>query len=273
MFKGFQSAIVGVDGSTESIAALDQTRRMLAEGGALTAITVCEERLAVHTGFNAPRIAEGMHATAVTVQAQAVKELATLPGATTQLVHGKPTHRLLEAAKELRADLIAVGSHDHSRADAIVFGSVASEILHQASEAVLVARCRRQPQLRSIVVGVDGSPASLAALAVASSLAAREGARLQAVVAERGKGVDWGVLDEMRGLERRHGDPVGMLVAAAGNADLVVLGSRGLHGLAALGSVSERVAHHAPCSILVIRGTALALALSGQPTSEEAIPA
>ena len=34
---------------------------------------------------------------------------------------------------------------------------------------------------------------------------------------------------------------------------LVVVGSRGLHGLAALGSVSERVAHSAACSTLVVR--------------------
>lgn len=34
---------------------------------------------------------------------------------------------------------------------------------------------------------------------------------------------------------------------------LIVLGSRGLHGIRALGSVSERVAHRAPCSVLVVR--------------------
>ena len=34
---------------------------------------------------------------------------------------------------------------------------------------------------------------------------------------------------------------------------LVVLGRRGLHGLKALGSVSERVAHQAKCSVLVVR--------------------
>ena len=37
------------------------------------------------------------------------------------------------------------------------------------------------------------------------------------------------------------------------DADLVVVGSRGLHGLRALGSVSERVAHRARASVLVVR--------------------
>ena len=36
-------------------------------------------------------------------------------------------------------------------------------------------------------------------------------------------------------------------------ADLLVLGSRGLRGVRALGSVSERAAHRAGCSVLVIR--------------------
>jgi nucleotide-binding universal stress UspA family protein len=34
--------------------------------------------------------------------------------------------------------------------------------------------------------------------------------------------------------------------------DLVVVGSRGVHGLRALGSVSERVAHQAHCTALVV---------------------
>jgi nucleotide-binding universal stress UspA family protein len=35
--------------------------------------------------------------------------------------------------------------------------------------------------------------------------------------------------------------------------DLLVIGSRGLQGLRSLGSVSERVAHEARCSVLVVR--------------------
>jgi nucleotide-binding universal stress UspA family protein len=34
---------------------------------------------------------------------------------------------------------------------------------------------------------------------------------------------------------------------------LLVVGSRGLQGLRSLGSVSERVAHEARCSVLVVR--------------------
>jgi nucleotide-binding universal stress UspA family protein len=48
-------------------------------------------------------------------------------------------------------------------------------------------------------------------------------------------------------------DPADALLDAAGTSDLLVLGARGLQGLRALGSVSERVAHRAPTSVLVVR--------------------
>jgi nucleotide-binding universal stress UspA family protein len=44
------------------------------------------------------------------------------------------------------------------------------------------------------------------------------------------------------------------LLEAAREAHLLIVGNRGVTGLRALGSVSERVAHHAPCSLLVVRG-------------------
>jgi nucleotide-binding universal stress UspA family protein len=42
-------------------------------------------------------------------------------------------------------------------------------------------------------------------------------------------------------------------IAHKAHASLIVMGSRGQTGLAALGSVSERVTHHAECSVLVAR--------------------
>jgi nucleotide-binding universal stress UspA family protein len=46
-----------------------------------------------------------------------------------------------------------------------------------------------------------------------------------------------------------------VLTAEGDGAGLVVVGSGGKRGLPALGSVSERVAHLAPCSVLVIRAS------------------
>lgn len=55
------------------------------------------------------------------------------------------------------------------------------------------------------------------------------------------------------GHENLPGSPVEALAASAADADLLVVGSRGLHGLKSLGSVSERVAHQAECSVLIVR--------------------
>jgi nucleotide-binding universal stress UspA family protein len=54
-------------------------------------------------------------------------------------------------------------------------------------------------------------------------------------------------------LEERGEAAVDVLVEASESADLVVVGNRGLHGLKALGSVSERLAHQARSSVLVVR--------------------
>jgi nucleotide-binding universal stress UspA family protein len=52
------------------------------------------------------------------------------------------------------------------------------------------------------------------------------------------------------------GHPVPQLLESAQDADLVVLGNRGRGGFASLllGSVSQRVATHAPCPVVVVRG-------------------
>ena len=47
-------------------------------------------------------------------------------------------------------------------------------------------------------------------------------------------------------------DPVGALVERSRTVDLVVVGSRGVHGMQTIGSVSERIAHQAHCTALIV---------------------
>jgi nucleotide-binding universal stress UspA family protein len=105
-------------------------------------------------------------------------------------------------------------------------------------------------------VGVDGSPSSARAAEVARKLAQRFDAPLAKVAACGGMKIN---LDDLWSIEPGagldHRLPVDALIERARevDADLLVVGSRGLHGIAALGSVSERVAHRGGCSVLVVR--------------------
>lgn len=56
------------------------------------------------------------------------------------------------------------------------------------------------------------------------------------------------------------GHPADVLLRAAGDADLLVVGSRGLGGFTGmlLGSVSTQILHHSPCPVLVVRARARA---------------
>lgn len=133
-----------------------------------------------------------------------------------------------------------------------------------------------------IVVGVDGSPASLAALRWAVQQADLTGSSIEAVISWEFptqyenilltiEDFDWE--DSARstlitavtevGLDTNRafrgcvlqGHPARVLVDAAAGADLLVVGSRGRGGFAGLflGSTSHYVAAHASCPVVVVR--------------------
>jgi nucleotide-binding universal stress UspA family protein len=106
----------------------------------------------------------------------------------------------------------------------------------------------------SILVGVDGSSQSLAAAAVARSIAERFGSEYLIVAATGGKRIDVARIQALSPyFVTDPGHPAEVLSDLSREADLLVVGSRGLHGLKALGSVSERVGHRASSSVLVVR--------------------
>jgi nucleotide-binding universal stress UspA family protein len=140
---------------------------------------------------------------------------------------------------------------------------------------------------RRIVVGVDGSPASLDALEWGVRQGALTGAAVEAVTAWHypmtyggypvDAGTDWqanaqaiqdtavkeALGDEATSLVRRvaQGHPVSVLLDAAVDADLLVVGSRGHGGFVGmlLGSVSEHAVAHARCAVVVIKPPATAV--------------
>jgi nucleotide-binding universal stress UspA family protein len=139
---------------------------------------------------------------------------------------------------------------------------------------------------KAIVVGTDGSETAGVAVRQAADLARSEGARLCLVTAfpdpqlvrERLEGsaqtrtIDLReIADELllrevgriagEGLEvyseSREGDPAGVLIdiAREQGADLIVVGDKGRAGVRRflLGGVPNKISHHAPCSVMIVR--------------------
>jgi nucleotide-binding universal stress UspA family protein/predicted transcriptional regulator len=248
--------VVGVDGSVESIEALRLSARLLSPGGRLVAVTVLDLSHAARAGFESGRVAEVMEAEAEEAHGQAKDELAAVPGAEARLVTGRPVPLLVEQVEAEGAGLLALGAHGRSRVAGILFGSVATRMLHDAPCAVLAARPGAEARTfpARVLVGVDGSPESLEAAGLADELARRFGSTVRLVAATGGKPLDEERLAALPEVERIDGRPVEALLSASTGADLVLLGARGVHGPSALGSVSERVAHRAETSVLVVRG-------------------
>ncbi|QYN38473.1 universal stress protein [Pseudonocardia sp. DSM 110487] len=145
---------------------------------------------------------------------------------------------------------------------------------------------------KDLVVGVDGTAAGVAALRWAADQARGTGARVSAIaVTERPLPVAGGpeigggfvaqpVIDDEQlaaaadawlteaiaalpadarqvvDRQARHGDAATLLLEAARDADLLVLGNHGRGGLAGAltGSVAQRCAHHVTCPLVLVPG-------------------
>lgn len=145
---------------------------------------------------------------------------------------------------------------------------------------------------RSVVVGTDGSDTATQAVHQAVDLAKALGATLELVSAyepvpaqrlreerrEAPEDLQWAInpredvdstLEQAAAIARdagiqvttyaRTGDPADAIldVAEERDADLIVVGNKGMTGAKRflLGSVPNKVSHHAPCSVLIIRTT------------------
>ncbi|MFF0393796.1 universal stress protein [Kitasatospora sp. NPDC004615] len=134
-----------------------------------------------------------------------------------------------------------------------------------------------------IVVGVDGSPASVDALRWAVGQARTRGAVVEALIAwQHPVATGWTVpiesYEDLPGIARKtlddsvseatgsdapveirtrvqEGGAAECLLDAARGAELLVVGSRGHGGFTAalLGSVGQHCVHHAPCPVVVVR--------------------
>jgi nucleotide-binding universal stress UspA family protein len=207
------------------------------------------------------------------------------------VLRGRPASVLVDEARAFAADLVVAGSRGHGPIASLVLGSVSAELVDHVPSPVLVAK---RPEAKRILLGSDGSPAASRAeevvaawpifadapvhvvsvaevvrpwtIGIAPTMYAQVselyGQDLDAAKAEHERLAD-DVVDRLHGAGRvadaklRVGDAAAELIeeAAAWNADLIVVGSRGITGLSRLllGSVARNVLHASPTSVLVVR--------------------
>lgn len=252
----FDRVVCGVDSSEAGLTAARVAGLVTATDGRLTLVSANDPSIAVHAGWNMTGLLEELAVEARRALERGRHEAEPLHPLETKLVDGDPLHSLLAEVAKQDATAIVVGTHGLSRASGIALGAVSTHLLHEAPCAVLIARGQIDPERwpRRIVVGVDGSEDSARAVEAALELGDRFDAEVRAVVATADAKVD---LDAARSIapecEEHEARALDALSVLSERADLLVVGSRGLRGFRALGSLSERLAHEARCSVLVVR--------------------
>ena len=271
--------VVAYDGSTPS-------RTALVEGAArarrldVPVVLVCAVEVADAVPMQA--FADTARA-ALDTAAERCREELGVSAVSTVVSFGSPTGAVLEVARP--GDLVIVGTHGHKPVARVLLGSSSSSLVTHARVPVLVARSSGTEDDAPVVVGVDGSPSSTAAVEAAAAEADSTGSVLRAVAAVPPvvdaagftSGPDAAEIEEAHayvaeataGLHERYPDlviervvsqthAVEALARAARQARLVVVGSRGRGTLRSvlLGSVSREVVQRGACSVLVVHPTA-----------------
>jgi nucleotide-binding universal stress UspA family protein len=284
------TVVVGVDGSEDSLRAV---RWAAAEAGRRAVplrLVHAFDRTVEHV-VGQPTLGEQdrdiqlAQARRLLTESAAVADSA-VPGlrVEAQLVVGYPIPVLVDESG--RAELMVLGAAGRTRFLELLAGSVASALAAHGRCPVVVVRGADRDQSSTsapVVVGIDGTPASEAAIAFAFETASARHAPLVAVhawqtplvgtvppdpaVVTAVERVAHEILAErLAGWHEKYPDvhvrravvndrPAPLLAREAEGAQLLVIGSRG-HGVLAgtfLGSVGHALVHRAPCPIAVVR--------------------
>jgi nucleotide-binding universal stress UspA family protein len=209
---------------------------------------------------------------------------------TTVVVWGDPRSKIIEAAREWRADLIVLGSHGRTGLNGFLIGSVSDAVAHHAPCSVEIVRAPKgqpKPQGLRILLAMDDSESSEAAANAVIAQAKSEGAEVKLMtvldpytVADPKKYPDFaGAVAKLRdqAIQKllktaekfqtvgfkvtealvEEGDPRDVILdyAEQWRAGLIVVGSHGRKGIKRLlmGSVSEAVSRYAACSVEIVR--------------------
>jgi nucleotide-binding universal stress UspA family protein len=313
--------VVGVDGSPGARAALAQALVYAARRGAALVVLAASPVTLMWAGgapldipdTEAVRADTERRAGELLDEVRGEEPMAAIPGvaavdARVIAAEGRPVPVLLEAARG--ADLLVVGSRGRGAMRSALLGSVALHCLtHAPCPVVVVHPGAATSQSPRVVIGVDGSAGSHAALVAGIDDAVRSGAEVEvlvsyvladywtdmtsimvptveqvradlrhrteelveAVVAERGAASAL-LTVRVHLIEGAAGEA---LVERAGGAELLVVGSHGRGAVRdlLLGSVALHCAMYAPCPVLVVHPQPDGSAEPAAPAAATAVPA
>jgi len=258
----FSTALCAIDGSESSLAAVRDAGELVGAQGRLTLLLATAYR---HEGqARSPAIdpSEGSRIIARAREAAAedavASDVVVEPGRA-------PAELVLERSAGF--DLLAIGSPLHSSwLGALFMGAVAASVERRLPVPLLAAPAEHSRPLlaepRRLLVASDGLEDSDELVAFARRLADEHGFAATLLHVLGGEPRSHPHRVERQGLELAPqegprvevGNPRELVVEVARELDasIVLAGSRRTHGIAAVGSVSRRIAAHAPCPVLLI---------------------
>jgi nucleotide-binding universal stress UspA family protein len=281
--------VVGVDGSTLAHEAVRwAAREAVLRKAPLRIVHACMPESEPARPELAPSMVDTLVAAGrqwLSEAAQVATDTAPEVELTTELVREYDEPALIDETRT--AQLVVLGARGQGGFSELLVGSMAAAAAAQGRCPVVVIRGTDQDlHGRPILVGVDGSPASEAAIAFAYDEASRLGVPVIALhtwtdtitavaFAMAPYAVDWFEVQNMElrllaerlaGWQEKYPDvevqrvvtrdhPAHSLVEQARQAQLVVVGSRGRGQVAGLllGSTSQALLHHAPCPLVIVR--------------------
>ena len=296
--RPFHSILVPYDGSEPARAALGLALAALAPGATLTLLTVVDEAPVIAQSattvmaYDPTPLFEALDAQATAVLHDATATCAAAGvTAVTETVHDSPVAGILAACQKHACDLIVMGTHARTGIARTFLGSTTEGVLRSTEVPVLATRTSTPPgeaPFATLLVAVDDSDASDAAVAIAGRLARGLGSRIVVTnVADTTRLYDnaasygFNPLPLQHDIERESasvvahalqkaalspaavdvalvdGHPSTAILAAAveRHATTIVMGSHGRRGIRRffLGSVAEAVVRESPLPVLVVR--------------------
>jgi nucleotide-binding universal stress UspA family protein len=246
-----QRILVGVDGSTAALDALrwsaDLAERAELELGAARVFEPLEAELrpGCDADFHDRQLQE--------LEKWCRSRLGEVAPVSCLLLDGDPPDALLAAASDERADLLVVGGRGAGGFPHLHLGSVAHHLTHHTTVPLaIVPRSGARP-LRHLVVGLDGSPGSLAASELCADLASRLDVGVTAVYAYE-PFAEWVPRSDPRSWHQHAESDVRSWAATIAQAGvpLKVKVDRDIHPVAAIARVLE--AHRDAVGVVGARG-------------------